>query len=113
MDFVQRRIRPHGYELLNFHDMKLTYFKNSVTSKTTSHKTYWVAKARWVANRKVWTSSGVSAGTDAVIAWMSQVYGEDVAAKTCIWMEYNRETDPSNDPFAAIYDCKDVPFISV
>jgi transcriptional regulator GlxA family with amidase domain len=57
----------------------------------------------------VWTTSGVSAGTDGVIAWISKVYGEDLARRVVQWMEYIRNPDPHNDPFAALYNCQDVP----
>lgn len=57
----------------------------------------------------VWTTSGVSAGTDGVLAWMAEVYGEDYAEKVVNGMEYFRHPDSSNDPFAKINGCEDVP----
>ncbi|KAJ7627366.1 class I glutamine amidotransferase-like protein [Roridomyces roridus] len=71
--------------------------------------TYWVAQARWVPQGDVWTTSGVSAGTDGMIAWIAQVYGEDKAQFACNGMEYNRQANPDLDPFAALYGAKDVP----
>jgi putative intracellular protease/amidase len=42
-----------------------------ITSKTISAATYWVAHARWVkSSDKIWTTSGVSAGTDGFVAWI-------------------------------------------
>ncbi|KAF7344249.1 Class I glutamine amidotransferase-like protein [Mycena venus] len=74
------------------------------------HKgTYWVANARWVPQGNVWTTSGVSAGTDGMIAWIAQVYGEDKAQFACNSMEYNRQANPDLDPFAAVYGAQDVP----
>lgn len=72
-----------------------------ITSKPTSHKTYWVADARWVkGSPKIWTTSGVSAGTDGVIAWIEEIYGADLATNACTWMEYIRDSKPECDPFS-------------
>ncbi|KAJ7437178.1 class I glutamine amidotransferase-like protein [Mycena latifolia] len=74
------------------------------------HKaTYWVANAHWVLQGNVWTTSGVSAGTDGMIAWIGQVYGEDKAQLVCNTMEYNRQANPDLDPFAAVYGVQDIP----
>jgi len=35
----------------------------------------------------VWTTSGVSAGTDGMIAWIAAMYGEDIADAACDWMK--------------------------
>jgi len=40
----------------------------------------WVAKARWVVDGNIWTSSGVSAGMDLAFAWIREVWGEEVAS---------------------------------
>jgi transcriptional regulator GlxA family with amidase domain len=72
-------------------------------------KTYWVAQARWVQSGNIWSSSGVSAGTDAVIAWIEALYGNDTVTAVINEMEYNRVTDPHDDPFAALYGDVDVP----
>ena len=56
--------------------------------------------ARWVADGKVWTSSGISAGIDMMYAFVAAQYGEDVAAAIASDSEYQRNTDPSNDPFS-------------
>lgn len=34
----------------------------------------WVAKARWVRDGNIWTSSGVTAGIDATLAWVEAEY---------------------------------------
>lgn len=76
-------------------------------------KTYWVARARWVASGKVWTASGISAGTDAAIAFITELYKEEqypgLVQKILNIMEYRHEPDPSNDPFADVFGAKDVP----
>ena len=68
-----------------------------------SHVVQWVKTARWVVDGNCWTSSGVSAGIDATLAWISSVYGEEMARQVAIWMEYERNADPSHDPFAEIW----------
>ncbi|KAF6841589.1 DJ-1/PfpI family protein [Colletotrichum plurivorum] len=60
----------------------------------------WVPKARWVVDGNVWSSSGVSAGIDATLAFMGEVYGEEEAGRIADLMEYERHTDPDWDPFA-------------
>ncbi|OAK93976.1 DJ-1/PfpI family protein-like protein [Phaeosphaeriaceae sp. SRC1lsM3a] len=60
----------------------------------------WIAKARWVVDGDVWTSSGVSAGMDLVFAWMSEVWGEEVAQETADRSEYVRNGDGAGDGFA-------------
>ncbi|KAL2850846.1 class I glutamine amidotransferase-like protein [Aspergillus pseudodeflectus] len=63
----------------------------------------WVAKARWVIDGNVWTSSGVSAGIDVTLAWIAHVYGEEVAQGVADGIEYRRVKDAGDDPFAEVY----------
>lgn len=63
----------------------------------------WVHAARWVEDGDIWTSSGISAGIDLTLAWMGHIYGEEVADYVAMSMEYEREMDAGNDPFAAIW----------
>ncbi|KAF4555495.1 Hypothetical protein D9617_2g054560 [Elsinoe fawcettii] len=72
-----------------------------------SAKVKWVAKARWVVDGNVWTSSGVSAGIDATLDWIKTVYGEEAARATADRMEYDWHTDASWDPWAEKYGLKD------
>lgn len=70
---------------------------------------------RWVVadNGKLWTSSGVSAGTDAMLALIDHIYGKngegvltgDLIKET---MEWNRVYESSADPFAASNNVTDV-----
>ena len=62
-----------------------------------------MAHARWVQDGDTWTSSGVSAGIDMLLAWMESVFGAGVAEGVANGMEYERHTDPSWDPFAELY----------
>ncbi|KAK2594469.1 hypothetical protein QQS21_007815 [Conoideocrella luteorostrata] len=63
-------------------------------------KVNWVAKARWVTDGNIWTSSGISAGIDMMYAFVSEVYGSDVAGDIAKKSEYIRNTDANDDPFA-------------
>ncbi|EMD88960.1 hypothetical protein COCC4DRAFT_60373 [Bipolaris maydis ATCC 48331] len=64
----------------------------------------WVPTARWVQDGNVWSSSGVSAGIDAMYAFVGSVYGEDVATFMSLNLEYTRELHWDADPFAAVWD---------
>ncbi|KAF2625247.1 class I glutamine amidotransferase-like protein [Macroventuria anomochaeta] len=60
----------------------------------------WVAKARWVVDGNIVTSSGISAGIDASYAFVALNYGEDVAESLADSAEYVRWMDPEHDPFS-------------
>lgn len=60
----------------------------------------WVAKARWVVDGNIWTSSGISAGIDLAFAWISEAFGEEIAQFVADRSEYERNTDPENDRYA-------------
>ena len=72
-------------------------------------KVNWVAEARWVQDGNIWTSSGVSAGIDATLAWVASEYGEAVANDLANGMEFVRAESSAHDPFATINGCKDIP----
>lgn len=59
----------------------------------------WQPKARWTEGEKIWTSSGVSSGTDLLFAFVKHLHGEEIAKAIATWMEYNRHHDRLNDPF--------------
>lgn len=65
-----------------------------------SDRVHWEPSARWVADRKFVSSSGVSAGMDMTLAVIAQLTdlatAEAIAART----EYQWNRDPENDPFA-------------
>lgn len=46
----------------------------------------------------------MSAGIDGMYAFVSKVYGEEVAHFLSLGLEYNRETDAHHDPFGKIWD---------
>ncbi|KAH8895299.1 DJ-1/PfpI family protein [Thozetella sp. PMI_491] len=72
-------------------------------------KVHWVAKARWVQDGNIWTSSGVSAGIDATLAWIASIYGEETATLFANGAEFTRAPSPSDDPFSELFQCEDVP----
>ncbi|GKT84869.1 DJ-1/PfpI family protein [Colletotrichum tofieldiae] len=63
-------------------------------------RTEWVPKARWVVDGNVWTSSGVSAGIDATLAFIGEVFGEANATYISDMMEYDWHRDPAWDPYS-------------
>lgn len=63
----------------------------------------WVAEARWVIDGNLWSSSGVSAGTDAMLAWVDQIFGNAAAQNVANGMEWNGDwKNSTHDPYAAI-----------
>ncbi|KAK2047502.1 DJ-1/PfpI family protein [Colletotrichum somersetense] len=64
-------------------------------------KVKWVSPARYVNDGKVWTSSGITSGLDLTIAFICQVYGEEMATKVSRIMEYI-PNDAEWDPFAEV-----------
>ncbi|KAF2679246.1 class I glutamine amidotransferase-like protein [Lentithecium fluviatile CBS 122367] len=62
----------------------------------------WVPKARWVVDGNIWSSSGVSSGTDLMFGFVERIYGEEVAKEIAVWMEYIRHRDADDDPFGIV-----------
>ena len=56
----------------------------------------------------VWTTSGVSAGTDGMIALIAAIYGDETAEAVCSNIEHVRVSDSGSDPFADANGCRDV-----
>ena len=73
-------------------------------TKKLGEDVHWVPHARWVVDGNIWTSSGVSAGIDAILAFIGEVYGKDVAEEIANVMEYERHQDASWDPFAELHN---------
>ena len=63
---------------------------------------HWVKKARWVKDDKYYTSSGVSAGMDMTLGFISDIHSENTANDLCKYIEYIWNKDKDNDPFANI-----------
>jgi transcriptional regulator GlxA family with amidase domain len=60
----------------------------------------WISHARWVVDGNCWTTSGVSAGIDGMLALIGEIFGEEVAEKTADTIEYEPHKDSKYDPFA-------------
>jgi len=62
----------------------------------------WVKQARWVADGKFYTSSGVSAGMDMALAVVADLFGQEKAERTAFTSEYVWHKDADVDPFAKL-----------
>ncbi|KAJ6597559.1 class I glutamine amidotransferase-like protein [Mycena vulgaris] len=62
----------------------------------------WVPEARWVVDGKVWTSSGVAAGSDMALAFVEHLAGAKAARfiRGCIEIP---EVTAEDDPFAKFH----------
>ena len=60
----------------------------------------WVKQARWVSDGKIYTSSGVSAGMDMTLGFISDIYGQNIAEKIAEGIEYLWNSDKNLDPFS-------------
>ncbi len=63
----------------------------------------WQHDARWVEDGNIFTSSGVSAGMDMALAFVSRTLGEKAAEDAALWAEYTWHRDSSHDPFASAW----------
>ncbi|WP_293819303.1 DJ-1/PfpI family protein [uncultured Corynebacterium sp.] len=60
----------------------------------------WKSSARWVHDRDRWTSSGVAAGIDMAVAFVSHFFGAPLAERIAHDLEIQFNSDPEHDPFA-------------
>lgn len=70
---------------------------------STGDKVNWQRKARWVADGKYYTSSGVTAGMDMSLAFVAEKDGLEIAEQVARDIEYSWVRDSSDDPFADLY----------
>jgi transcriptional regulator GlxA family with amidase domain len=75
----------------------------------TSPNVNWVKKARWVNDGTIYTSSGVSAGTDMALGFIADQLGYPVAKQVGREIEYEWNEDSGHDPFADLYPEKQSP----
>lgn len=63
---------------------------------------HWVKRARWINDGKYYTSSGVSAGIDMTLGWVSDNHGRETALNIASSIEYiwNEDHDHDHDPFS-------------
>jgi putative intracellular protease/amidase len=69
----------------------------------------WQTRARWVVDGKYYTSSGVSAGMDMALALIASLSGPEKAHAVAGYAEYHWNSNPDDDPFAALYDLSPAP----
>ena len=60
---------------------------------------FWIQKARWVRDGSVYTSSGVSAGMDMTLGFVSDLFGYETACQISREIEYEWHNDSGHDPF--------------
>ncbi|KDQ31674.1 hypothetical protein PLEOSDRAFT_1035376 [Pleurotus ostreatus PC15] len=77
--------------------------KKAWAGRPVNNSVNWITHARWVVDDNIWTSSGVSAGIDATLAFVEEIYGEELATDVANSMEYERHTNATWDPFAELY----------
>ncbi len=63
----------------------------------------WIKKARWIKDGNIYTSSGISAGIDMTLGFISDLLGYPIAKQQSNEMEYNWNEDPEHDPFSELY----------
>lgn len=64
----------------------------------------WVRKSRWVNDGNIFTSSGVSAGIDMTLGFISELLGKEKAKEISNKIEYKWNEDKEWDPFAELYE---------
>jgi len=82
-------------------------FFDAITQVSTNVN--WERSARWVEDGNVFTSSGVSAGTDMSLGVIEKIYGTGRARDIAVMTEYEWQADPDNDAFAAYINEGDLP----
>ncbi|MFA6850519.1 MAG: DJ-1/PfpI family protein [Selenomonadaceae bacterium] len=68
--------------------------------KEINQKVNWQMHARWSVDGKYYTSSGVSAGMDMALGFISDRFGREKASAVAVSIEYVWNDDQSNDLFA-------------
>jgi len=59
----------------------------------------WISHARWVVDGKFYTSSGVSAGIDMALGFISDRFGREKTAEIAQSIEYIWNSNKNNDLF--------------
>lgn len=72
-------------------------------------RTYWRAHARWVVDGNVYTSAGVTAGIDATLQFIEDVWGNATATRSATVIEHVRHLTPDDDPFSKALGLVDIP----
>jgi putative intracellular protease/amidase len=67
--------------------------------ESTGEKVHWKYNARWVVDKKYYTSSGISAGRGMALGFISDRFNKDRANDIATIMEYKWNDDKNNDIF--------------
>ena len=68
--------------------------------KNQSRSVEWIKKARWVKDGNIYSSSGISAGIDMTLGFVSDYLGYETAKRLSAEIEYNWQENPEMDNFA-------------
>lgn len=68
--------------------------------KSVNSNIEWVNRARWVADGKFYTSSGISAGIDMALGFVADRFSLERAIEIAQSIEYVWNSDKNNDLFA-------------
>jgi putative intracellular protease/amidase len=66
---------------------------------STREQVKWIRQARWIVDGKYYTSSGVSAGMDMTLGFLSDLDGIEFARKIAYQIEYQWQEDKELDNF--------------
>lgn len=67
--------------------------------RTFGENVQWERQARWIVDGKYYTSSGVSAGLDMTLGFLSDLQGVEFARKVAYQMEYEWQENKAIDNF--------------
>ncbi|WP_165020551.1 DJ-1/PfpI family protein [Dysgonomonas sp. ZJ279] len=67
--------------------------------RESSSQVQWIKQARWVVDGKYYTSSGISAGIDMALGFISDTYSLEKAEEIAFRIEYNWQNDADIDNF--------------
>ena len=73
-------------------------------TKIESSDVNWIKKARWIKDSNIYTSSGVSAGIDMTLGFISDYIDYETAKQQSEEIEYEWHEDSSWDPFSDLYE---------
>lgn len=68
--------------------------------KSVNDKVTWISRARWVVDGKFYSSSGVSAGMDMALGFVSDLFGRNKAEEIADLIEYEWNSEMEKDLFA-------------
>jgi transcriptional regulator GlxA family with amidase domain len=72
-------------------------------TKNESPEVNWIKKARWIKDGNIYSSSGISAGIDMTLGFISDLLGYDIAKKQSLEIEYDWKENSEWDPFSELY----------